>query len=230
MSEINSSNQSLTNILDKLGINASKEKFAPKETKDQLGQDDFLKLMTTQLQNQDPFAPVDNADFIAQVAQFSTVTGITSMDQSIKSISDQLSEMRIASTTQLMGHSVLVPGKYARPDKEGIISGVVDLPETAGNLNIIFENSDGQVLHQDALGMQKAGLVGFEWKDLPEEIKSSNSPITIRAFTGNVGDTGELSTQVFASVSGTSKTDTGVMLEVEDYGTIDPSQVVRFKN
>ena len=230
MSEINSSNQSLTNILDKLGINASKEKFAPKETKDQLGQDDFLKLMTTQLQNQDPFAPVDNADFIAQMAQFSTVTGITSMDQSIKSISDQLSEMRIASTTQLMGHSVLVPGKYARPDKEGIISGVVDLPETAGNLNIIFENSDGQVLHQDALGMQKAGLVGLEWKDLPEEIKSSNSPITIRAFTGNVGDTGELSTQVFASVSGTSKTDTGVMLEVEDYGTIDPSQVVRFKN
>ncbi|MDC3273017.1 flagellar biosynthesis protein FlgJ [Alphaproteobacteria bacterium] len=230
MSEINSSNQSLTNILDKLGINASKEKFAPKETKDQLGQDDFLKLMTTQLQNQDPFAPVDNADFIAQMAQFSTVTGITSMDQSIKSISDQLSEMRIASTTQLMGHSVLVPGKYARPDKEGIISGVVDLPETAGNLNIIFENSDGQVLHQDALGMQKAGLVGFEWKDLPEEIKTSNSPITIRAFTGNFGDTGELSTQVFASVSGTSKTDTGVMLEVEDYGTIDPSQVVRFKN
>ena len=220
MSEINSSNQSLTNILDKLGINASKEKFAPKETKDQLGQDDFLKLMTTQLQNQDPFAPVDNADFIAQMAQFSTVTGITSMDQSIKSISDQLSEMRIASTTQLMGHSVLVPGKYARPDKEGIISGVVDLPETAGNLNIIFENSDGQVLHQDALGMQKAGLVGFEWKDLPEEIKSSNSPITIRAFTGNVGDTGELSTQVFASVSGTSKTDTGVMLEVEDYGLL----------
>ena len=230
MSEINSSNQSLTNILDKLGINASKEKFAPKETKDQLGQDDFLKLMTTQLQNQDPFAPVDNADFIAQMAQFSTVTGITSMDQSIKSISDQLSEMRIASTTQLMGHSVLVPGKYAIPDKEGMISGVVDLPETAGNLNIIFENSDGQVLHQDALGMQKAGLVGFEWKDLPEEIKSSNSPITIRAFTGNVGDTGELSTQVFANVSGTSKTDTGVMLEVEDYGTIDPSQVVRFKN
>ena len=86
---------------------------------------------------------MDNGDFIAQMAQFSTVTGITSMDQSIKSISDQLSEMRIASTTQLMGHSVLVPGKYARPDKEGIISGVVDLPETAGNLNIIFESSDG---------------------------------------------------------------------------------------
>ena len=112
MSEINSSNQSLTNILDKLGINSAKEKFTPKETKDQLGQEDFLKLMTTQLQNQDPFAPVDNADFIAQMAQFSTVTGITSMDETMKSVSQQLSEMRIASTTQLMGHSVLVPVSY----------------------------------------------------------------------------------------------------------------------
>jgi flagellar basal-body rod modification protein FlgD len=148
----------------------------------------------------------------------------------MKSVSQQLSEMRIASTTQMMGHSVLVPGKYARPDKEGVISGVVDLPETAANLNIIFENSEGEVLHQDALGIQKAGLVGFDWKDLPEDITSSSNPITIRAFTGNTGDTGELATQVFANVSGTSKTDTGVMLEVEDYGTIDPSQVVRFKN
>jgi len=229
MSEINSSNQSLTNILDKLGINSAKEKFAPTATKDQLGQADFLKLMTTQLQNQDPFAPVDNADFIAQMAQFSTVTGITSMDETMKSVSEQLSEMRIASTTQLMGHSVLVPGKYARPDKDGVVSGLVDLPDTASNLNIIFENSDGEVLHQDALGLQKAGLVGFEWRDLPDEIKLSNEPITIRAFTGNSGDTGELRTQVFANVSGTSKTDNGVMLEVEDYGSIDPSQVVRFK-
>ena len=78
MSEINSSNQSLTKILDKLGINSAKEKFAPKEAKDQLGQEDFLKLMTTQLQNQDPFAPVDNADFIAQMAQFSTCLLYTS--------------------------------------------------------------------------------------------------------------------------------------------------------
>ena len=44
MSEINSSNQSLTKILDKLGINSAKEKFAPKEAKDQLGQEDFFKI------------------------------------------------------------------------------------------------------------------------------------------------------------------------------------------
>ena len=85
-------------------------------------------------------------------------------------------------------------------------------------------------MHQDALGVQSSGLVGFEWKDLPDDVLSSSHPITIRAFTGNTGDNGELATQVFANVSGTSKTDNGVMLEVEDYGTINPSQVVRFKN
>ncbi|MDA7693071.1 flagellar biosynthesis protein FlgJ, partial [Alphaproteobacteria bacterium] len=159
-----------------------------------------------------------------------TVTGITSMDETMKSVGEQISEMRIASATQMMGHSVLVPGKLARPDKEGIISGVVDLPNMASNLNIIFESNDGTVLHQENLGLQKSGLVGFEWKDLPEEIKNSNKPVTIRAFTGNSGDNAELVTQVFANVAGTSKTDDGVMYEVDDYGSIDPAQVVRFKN
>ena len=229
MSEI-SSNQSLNKILDQLGINKTKDKFAPREVKDQLGQEDFLKLMTVQLQNQDPFAPVDNADFIAQMAQFSTVTGITQMGETMKDVSNQLSELRIASATQLMGHSVLVPGKLARPNKEGIISGVVDLPKTASNLKIIFESMEGEVLHEENLGPQVAGLVGFQWKDLPKDMIESKKQIMIKAFTGNQGDADQLSTKVFAKVEGTSKTDNGYMLEVEDYGSVDPSQVVRFKN
>ena len=229
MSEI-SSNQSLNKILDQLGINSSKDKFAPKKMKDQLGQEDFLKLMTVQLQNQDPFAPVDNADFIAQMAQFSTVTGITQMGETMKNVSNQLSELRIASSTQLMGHSVLVPGRYARPNNEGSISGVVDLPKTASNLKIVFESMDGEVLHQENLGSQVAGLIGFDWKDLPEKMINSKEQVLIRAFTGNDGEGDELSTQVFAKVSGTSKTNDSLMLEVEDYGSIDASKVVRFKN
>ena len=229
MSEI-SSNQSLNKILDQLGINSSKDKFSPKQMKDQLGQEDFLKLMTVQLQNQDPFAPVDNADFITQMAQFSTVTGITQMGETMKNVSNQLSELRIASATQLMGHSVLVPGRYARPNNEGAISGVVDLPKTASNLKIVFESLDGEVLHQEDLGSQVAGLIGFDWRDLPDEMVNSKKQVLIRAFTGNNGEGEELSTQVFAKVSGTSKTNDSLMLEVEDYGSVDASKVVRFKN
>ena len=225
-----SSNQSLNKILNQLGIDSSKDKFAPKKLKDQLGQEDFLKLMTVQLQNQDPFAPVDNADFIAQMAQFSTVTGITQMGETMKSVSNQLSELRIASATQLMGHSVLVPGKYARPNQEGVISGVVDLPNTASNLKIVFESLDGEVLHEENLGAQMAGLIGFEWKNLPQDMVDMKDQVLIRAFTGNEGESDQLSTQVLAKVSGTSKTNDGLMLEVEDYGSVDASKVVRFKN
>ena len=71
------SDQSLNNILDKLGINSSDEKKNIKKDSSVLGQAEFLKLMTAQLQNQDPFSPMDNGDFIAQMAQFSTVTGLS---------------------------------------------------------------------------------------------------------------------------------------------------------
>ena len=78
MSEINkTSQQSLQRILDKIELNPLMKK--EEVNKSTLGQEDFLKLMTTQLQNQDPFAPMENGDFIAQMAQFSTVTGITEM-------------------------------------------------------------------------------------------------------------------------------------------------------
>ena len=73
MSTIDQNSQnSLSAILDKLGVNRSDEK--KQADKSALGQEDFLKLMTTQLQNQDPFAPMENGEFIAQMAQFSTVT------------------------------------------------------------------------------------------------------------------------------------------------------------
>ena len=118
MSTIDSSN-SLNTILDKLGIQKpAKETGAS----DKLGQADFLKLMTTQLQNQDPFAPMENAEFIAQMAQFSTVTGITEISESLKGMSDQLSEFRIATAANMLGHSVLVPGSIAYPDADGTIS------------------------------------------------------------------------------------------------------------
>ena len=59
MASIDPSQQSLSAILNKLGINSAEKSNVPK-SKDQLGQEDFLKLMTTQLQNQDPFAPMEN--------------------------------------------------------------------------------------------------------------------------------------------------------------------------
>ena len=56
-----------------------------------LGQTDFLRLMTAQLKEQDPFSPVDNQAMVAQMAQFSRVAGISEMNVALKSIAEQIS-------------------------------------------------------------------------------------------------------------------------------------------
>ncbi len=71
--------------------NARNMPVMPKGTAEKkLGQSDFLQLMTTQLKHQDPFDPVDNQAMVAQMAQFSSVAGISEMSTSLKSITDQI--------------------------------------------------------------------------------------------------------------------------------------------
>lgn len=228
MSSIDS-NQSLNAILDKLGVN--KQEDATNKSSDQLGQADFLKLMTTQLENQDPFAPMDNADFIAQMAQFSTVTGITEMGETLKGISDQLQEFRIATASSLLGHSVLVPGNLARPDENGEIHGVVDLPSSASTSNIRFTNEQGEILHQVELGAQSRGLVGFSWLDIPSEILESDDALRIEAYADIGNGLEAVSSSVFSDVlAATTGIDSdGVQLDVRDYGTISAAEVIKFR-
>ena len=193
--------------------------------------ENFLKLMTTQLQNQDPFAPMDNADFIAQMAQFSTVTGITDMGETLKGMSDQLQEFRIATASNLLGHSVLVPGNLARPDENGEIHGVVDLPSSASTSNIRFTNEQGEILHQVDMGAQPRGLVGFSWLDIPSEILESGDAIRVEAYADTGNGLEAVSPSVFADVlaATTGNGRDGVQLDVRDYGTISAAEVIKFR-
>ena len=180
MSSIESSNQSLNNILDKIGVRSPEN--APTKRKNSLGQEDFLKLMTTQLQNQDPFAPMENGEFIAQMAQFSTVTGITEMGQTLKGLSDKLNEFRIATASDLLGNSVLVPGNVVRPNKNGEIHGIIDLPSASSETSVAFFDSSGELVHSADLGAHGRGLVGFEWLNIPKEIIDKK----IKTLDGNL--------------------------------------------
>ena len=180
MSNIDTSSQnSLNSILDKLGVKSSDDATPAKN--DQLGQEEFLTLMTTQLQNQDPFAPMENTDMIAQMAQFSTVTGITDMNQTLNGLAETLSEFRIATASNMLGNSVMIPGNYARPDNDGEIHGMLDLPSASGITNLAFTDKAGAMLHSMDLGAQASGLVGFSWEDIPEDILNSGEPVRIEA-------------------------------------------------
>ena len=231
MTEINkASQQSLQRILDKLGVKSSEDKKAS-ENKSTLGQEDFLKLMTTQLQNQDPFAPMENGEFIAQMAQFSTVTGITSMDQSLKEVASKLGETRVATAANLLGHSVLVPGNVARTDKDGSVNGVIDLPSAAGNVNVVFKSQSGEIIDTINLGNHGSGLVGFSWHGAPKEMVENDEPIFVEAYANTGKGMEGVNSSIFAEVLSSAAGDerSGVTLDVRDYGTISANEVIKFR-
>ena len=223
-------NQALNNILEKIG--AKTPEADSTKRKSSLGQEDFLRLMTTQLQNQDPFAPMENGEFIAQMAQFSTVTGITEMGQSLNGISDKLNEFRIATASDLLGNSVLVPGNIARPNKNNEIHGIIDLPSASSETSVSFFDETGEHLHSIDLGAQPGGLVGFEWLDIPEDIKAKNMPLRVEAFIntgqGSQGLTPSVFSEVMAATVG--KNNQGVTIDVKDYGEMAAADVIKFRN
>jgi flagellar basal-body rod modification protein FlgD len=224
-------NSSRTALFEKLGISETSD--AQKANPDQLGQSEFLKLMTTQLQNQDPFAPMDNGDFIAQMAQFSTVTGIQEMNSSIGKLAEEFDQARIATASNLLGHSVLVPGNVGAPDDEGELHGVLDLPERTVETDVRYLHATtGEELHRQNLGPMSQGLVGFSWKSIPQSILDDNAPIKIEA----VIDTGEgpeqLSPSIYSKVISASVgvgDDKEVLLNVENYGDLDVTSAVNFR-
>ena len=218
-------------LFEKLGLN--KQSDAQKANSDKLGQSDFLKLMTTQLQNQDPFAPMDNGDFIAQMAQFSTVTGIQDMNASLGKLVEEFDQARIATASNLLGHSVLVPGNIGRPDDEGELHGVLDLPEATISTQLNYVDADtNNSLFKEDLGPRAAGLVGFKWSDIPEEILESNKRIKIEALIDTGNGPEQLSPSIYSKVISAS-VGTGepkqVLLNVEDYGDLDVSSAVNFR-
>ena len=230
MSSIDSNSQThLNTILDKIGVKSEESKKPA--SKDNLGQEDFLKLMTTQLQNQDPFAPMENAEFIGQMAQFSTVTGIAEMGEALKSISSQINEFRIATASTMLGSSVMIPGNYARIDSEQTIHGMIDLPKASARTEVRFTDASGNILHSKELGAQASGLVGFSWEDIPADIADNNEAIRIEAFADFGNGIESLTPSVFAEVLAASAGDetTGVVLNVRDYGEVLASDVQKFR-
>jgi len=224
-------NSSQAAIFAKLGISQNSE--TEKTKKDTLGQSDFLKLMTTQLQNQDPFAPMDNGDFIAQMAQFSTVTGIQEINNSIGRLVEEFDQARIATASNLLGHSVLVPGDTGLPDENGELHGVLDLPEGTISTELRYLDADsGEELFYDDLGPRPSGLVGFSWQTIPQEFLDSEKRIKIEATIDTGKGPEQLSPSIYSKVisasvgSGDNKE---VLLNVEDYGPLDISQAVNFR-
>lgn len=183
-----------------------------------LGQKDFLTLMTAQLQNQDPFAPMENGEFLAQMAQFSTVAGLETVNETLGAISGQIGGNRIATASSLLGQQVLVPGSLARPDVAGVVHGVADLPQAASAVTVTYTDAEtGTVLHRQEMGAQPAGLMGFEWRDAPPALVEARGAVRIAVQAEGAAPAAPF---VYARVVGVQLPESGqdLTLDVEDYG------------
>src|SRR3989338_717076 len=74
-------------------------------------QDRFLKLLVTQMKNQDPLNPMDSAQVTSQMAQLSTVTGIDKLNATLQALSDSMIGNQSLQAASMIGHAVLVPGQ-----------------------------------------------------------------------------------------------------------------------
>ena len=231
MSTIDPTSQSqLDSILKKLGV--QKEEDSSRGNKDTLGQSDFLKLMTTQLQNQDPFAPMENAEFIAQMAQFSTVTGITDMVSSMKAMAEEFRQFRVASVSNILGNSVLVPGDVTVADMNGELHGVFELEKTAIDTHVNFlDASTGEQLESKNMGAQASGLIGFQWTDLPADYRDGNKEIRVEVMVNYGKGMESLQPNLFSKVIGAEldKTTGATNLELQNAQTVDAASVLRFR-
>ena len=189
-----------------------------------LDQDSFLRLMTTQLKFQDPFDPLDNQAMVAQLAQFSSVAGISEMKQSLSEIASILGNNRLSDAREWIGHSVLVPGNISVADKNGQYSGEFELTKATDNLSIDLLNEAGEIVMFVELGQQKPGPIEFNFDSKDEAGKPlDQGRLRVRVNGGTVSN---LATWVPVASVKTSETN-GPPILVTPIGNVFPGEALK---
>lgn len=130
---------------------------------DELGQDQFMTLMLAQMKNQDPMNPMENGDFIAQLAQFRTVSGVEQLNTNFNAFAQTMQSSQALQASSLVGREVLIPGNWGNLPAGGSLGGSVELPVSSGSVNLNIYSPSGAEMGQVALGAHPAGQVAFSW-------------------------------------------------------------------
>lgn len=129
----------------------------------ELGKDAFLNLLVTQLQNQDPLNPQKNEEFVAQLAQFSSVEQLTNANDALASLYLAMSSMNNASMTQLLGKEVTAYGDTFHYDGEGGQTLEWEASGDASGATLVITDDSGKVVYTEDLGAINAGRGSVDW-------------------------------------------------------------------
>ena len=220
---------SFDSTLNSLGIKRTTTSAATTTTtsnSSSLNQNDFLKLMTAQMQNQDPFNPVDNTQMVAQMAQFSSLAGISEMNTTMKAISDKLGATSASDAMAYVGKTVLTEGSTAYGRNTGGIAGSVELPSAVTSVNVTISDANGVAIKTMQLGAHAKGTVGYDWdgKDAAGA-EAGNGPFTVQVAAQNAGTTVGATSLVWAPVQSVSTTTGSAVLTLPGIGEVPVSAV-----
>lgn len=143
--------------------------------------DKFMTLLVTQLKNQDPLNPLDNAQVTSQLAQLQTVTGVNKLNSTLESLKASYQSSEAMQATNLIGHGVLVEGYQAQLSDGKAILGV-ELDSAADKVQVVITSSTtGKEVATIELGPQEAGVLPIAWDGVvdPAKVDADGKPVTL---------------------------------------------------
>jgi flagellar basal-body rod modification protein FlgD len=201
--------------------------------KTELGQDDFLTLMITQLKNQDPMKPLDPSQYVGQLAQFSSVAGLKEVNTSIANLTNSLRGNQVLDGAGMIGRTVIAQGNDVyldapSEDRQGI-AGAIEVPSGTNSLQLVVKDASGATIKTQAMATT-AGMRGFQWDGTTDSGAQAPAGAYRVEIVANVAGKNEsLATSIAAGVSSVSldpKTG-GLMLDTDTLGEISMSDVER---
>ncbi len=220
---MNSTNalQAQDDLFASLGLNrAAQEKKANDPS--ELGMQTFLKLMVTQMNNQDPFKPMENGDFLAQIAQFGSVTGLDKLNNQMQDLSASLTSGQALQAGGLVGRDVLVPIDVGQLPAGGSIEGQAELPAYSSEVTLRVYDQAGQLVREMPMGPSDAGSLRFKWDGLDDSgayMPPGRYRMQLSAAQGD--QTTELQTELFSRVESVNlSARDGLTLNLEGLGAV----------
>jgi flagellar basal-body rod modification protein FlgD len=168
----------------------------------QINETDFLQLISTQLQNQDPLQPTDPSQFLGQLEGLSEVSSLQSMQSA-------MSSSQLSNSASMLGQSILAPGTTAALATGGSIAGAVNAPNGATGLTVSIANSSGVPVTSFQVTPAGSGMTGFSWNGTTS--------------AGTAAPAGQYTISVNATVNGASQTVAPMVVSQVQSVTIDPT-------
>ena len=193
---------------------------------DNLGKDEFLNLLVAQLNNQNPLEPQGNGEFIAQLAQFSSLEGIQTLNDSVQSIMSSYQSSQALQASSLVGRKVIVPSEQAVVDTSESFKASLVLPVSSNNVYVNVYDQAGSLVSRVNLGEQAAGNVSFIWdgKNASGDVVPPGTyRFEAQATYGN--ETKGLYTMLPANVDSVTLGGKELMLNLAGLGSVPLSQV-----